>query len=537
MDARRNMSYLRKVSSLLLTIAVATCAMAADQVQTASGVVEGFTSPDKTIRIFEGIPFAAPPIGKLRWRPPQPVAPWTGVRKATSFGARCMQGRLFKNMVFRDPGPSEDCLYLNVWTPANSAHAHLPVMVWIFGGGFQAGSASEPRQDGTALARKGVVVVSMNYRLGIFGFFSDPELTKESPHHASGNYGLLDQVAALRWVQKNIAAFGGDPANVTIFGESAGSISVSALMASPVSRGLFKQAIGESGGVFEWTHPMEPLAQSEQIGAAFAKSVGAPTLSALRAMPAGKILQAALREKGLPFWPNVDGYFFPESPWTIYAAGKQAHIPLLAGWNADEHRSSQFFGHLKPTKANYLARVHADFGPNASSVLKLFPANTPAEIEISAHDLASAQFITYSAWKWLNMQVETGDAPVYAYHFEQTPPTEPGRKSRGVHHGSDIQFVFGTLDSQNLAWTANDRKMSRIMSSYWTNFAKTGNPNGPGLPKWPRYDQKTNYDVMHLHVGPSTEPHAAPSTNRAQYELLDRIENKRRNRGDREQRP
>jgi para-nitrobenzyl esterase len=369
----------------------------------------------------------------------------------------------------------------------------------------------------------------MNYRLGVFGFFSNPELTKESPHHASGNYGLLDQAAALQWVHKNIAAFGGDPANVTIFGESAGSISVSAQMASPVSDGLYKQAIGESGGVFEWIHRMKPLAQSEQTGSAFAKSVGAPTLAALRAKPAAEILQAALEEKDLPFWPNVDGYFFPENPWTVYAAGKQAHVPLLAGWNADEHRFPQFFGNLEPTKANYLAKVHAEFGPNASAVLKLFPANTEAEIEQSAHDLASAEFITYSTWKWLNMQVETGDAAVYRYHFEQAPPPEPGKQYRGVHHGADIQFVFETLDSENLAWTPDDRAMSDMMSSYWVNFAKTGNPNGSGLPKWPRYDQKTDYSGMLLQVGPSTEPHAAPPTNRAQYELLDRIANERGN--------
>lgn len=523
------MSYVTKTASLLLSLVLTTRAIAADQVRTASGTVEGFASPDNKIRIFEGIPFAAPPVGNLRWRPPQPVSSWTGVRKATSFGARCMQGGMFKDMVFRDPGPSEDCLYLNVWTPAKSANAHLPVMVWIFGGGFQAGSASEPRQDGTALAHKGVIVVSMNYRLGVFGFFSDPELTKESSHHASGNYGLLDQVAALQWVHANIAAFGGDPANVTIFGESAGSVSVSAQMASPVSSGLFKQAIGESGGIFEWIHRMKPLVQSEQVGVAFANSVGAPTLAALRAMPAAEIFQAALKEKGLPFWPNIDGYFFPEDPRTIYAAGKQAHVPLMAGWNADEHRSAQFFGDLDATKANYLAKVHGEFGPNAPAVLELFPAETEAEMEQSAHDLASAEFITYSTWKWLNMQVKTGDAPVYRYHFEQAPPPEPGKPYRGVHHGADIQFVFETLDSESLAWTADDRKMSDMMSSYWTNFAKTGNPNGSGLPNWPLYNRNTDYAGMHLQVGPSTEPHATAPSNRAQYKLLDRIADQRRN--------
>ena len=360
-----------RVAGLALGLMMAASAMAADQVQTVAGTVEGLTSPDKKIRIFEGIPFAAPPVGNLRWQPPQPAPSWTGVRKATAFGPRCMQGRLFKDMIFRDSGPSEDCLYLNVWTPAASADEHLPVMVWIFGGGFQAGSASEPRQDGEKLAHKGVIVVSMNYRLGVFGFFSDPDLTKESPHHASGNYGLLDQAAALEWVHKNIAAFGGDPNNVTIFGESAGSMSVSGQMASPVSKGLFKQAIGESGGMFMLTPRTSTLAQSEQAGAKFAESIGAPTLEALRAKPANAILQASLKGNGFRFWPNVDGYFFPESPAAIYAAGKQAHVSLLAGWNADEQGYATFFGKLQPTKENYVKKVRADFGADADEILKL----------------------------------------------------------------------------------------------------------------------------------------------------------------------
>lgn len=240
---------------------------AANEVQTASGVVEGTTSADGKVQIFKGIPYAAPPVGALRWKEPQPVESWVRVRKATEFGARCMQWNIYSDMVFRDAGPSEDCLYLNVWTPATSADAKLPVMVWIHGGGFQAGATSEPRQDGENLAHKGVVVVSMNYRLGIFGFFSHPELTKESPHHASGNYGLLDQAAALEWVRKNIAAFGGDPEQVTIFGESAGSFSVSALMASPVSKGLIHQAMGESGAFFGGRLPARSLAESEEDGA------------------------------------------------------------------------------------------------------------------------------------------------------------------------------------------------------------------------------------------------------------------------------
>jgi para-nitrobenzyl esterase len=516
------------VSATAIALAVPGAAQAPQQVRITAGMLEGIATPDHQIRIFEGIPFAAPPVGNLRWQPPQPVAPWSGVRQATAFGARCMQGNLFPDMVFRDTGPSEDCLYLNVWTPAKSAGAHLPVMVWIYGGGFQAGSASEPRQDGEALARKGVIVVNMNYRLGVFGFFAHPELTKESPHHAAGNYGLLDQAAALRWVHDNIAAFGGDPAKVTIFGESAGSISVSEQMASPLSRGLFQRAIGESGGIADWTSHKQTLAHSEQVGATFAQSLGALSLADLRAKPAAEILQSALDAKGLQFWPNIDGYFFPEDPMETYAAGRQARVPLLAGWNADEHRANQFFGNKPPTRENYLAKVDAEFGPDAPAILKLFPGETDAQINTSAHDLASAEFITYSTWKWLELQVKAGSAPVYRYHFEQSLPQEPGKQDRGVHHGADIQFVFETLGSQNLPWTADHRMISDMMSSYWTNFAKTGNPNGPGLPQWPRYRPEGNYAVMHLRVGQFAQPQASPAGDRAQYELLDQIANEHR---------
>ena len=314
------------------TIAVlCLCSVVAGQVRTEAGSVEGSTSADGKVQIFKGIPYAAPPVGALRWKEPQPVPSWQGVRKATEFGARCMQGNVFGDMVFREAAPSEDCLYLNVCTPKASPDAKLPVMVWIYGGGFQAGATSEPRQDGEHLAHKAVVVVSMNYRLGIFGFFSHSELTKESPHHASGNYGLQDQAAALQWVRKNIAAFGGDPENVTIFGESAGSFSVSALMASPTSKALLHRAIGESGAFFGRTLTAKPLAESEQDGVKFAQSIGADTLEKLRGMTAQQTLDAASKDKNaFRFGPDIDGYFFPESPSEIYAKGNEAHVTLLA---------------------------------------------------------------------------------------------------------------------------------------------------------------------------------------------------------------
>ena len=278
--------------------------------RTAKGVLQGVVSADGKVRTFKGIPYAAPPVGPLRWKAPQPVAAWSGVRKATEYGARCTQAPIYSDMIFQDPGPSEDCLYLNLWMPAAPPPGRLPVMVWVYGGGFAAGATSEPRQDGGNLSKKGVLVVSMDYRLGIFGFFAHPELTKESGHDAAGNYGLLDQVAALRWVRDNIAAFGGDPDNVTIFGESAGSFSVSALMASPLSQGLFRRAIGESGAFFGDTLRPQTRAEAEKAGLEFAKSsLGTESLEALRAKPAAEILQAASRPGGPRFVPNIDGYF------------------------------------------------------------------------------------------------------------------------------------------------------------------------------------------------------------------------------------
>lgn len=510
---------------VLVAMLCGTEAVTAQQVRTEAGTVEGSASPDGKVQIFRGIPYAAPPVGKLRWKEPQPVAKWEGVRKATEFGARCMQGNVFGDMVFRDAAPSEDCLYLNVWTPKASAEAKLPVMVWIYGGGFQAGATSEPRQDGEQLARKGVVVVSMNYRLGIFGFFSHAELTQESPHHASGNYGLLDQASALEWVHHNIAGFGGDPGNVTIFGESAGSFSVSALMASPVSKGLIHRAIGESGAFFGRTLPAKPLAQSEQDAAKFAETIGADTLEKLRGMSAQQLLDAAMKDRNsFRFGPNIDGYFFPESPSEIYAQGKQTHVALLAGWNHDEGNYRQFFGKDEPTKENYVKKIEQTYGEKAAEVLKAFPGESEEQLKTSAGLLATANFIGYGTWKWLEMQEKAGDAAVYRYEFDDAPPpaaTTDGTPgvSRGAYHSAEIEFVFGMLKSKNLPWRPEDFELSERMGSYWTNFAKTGNPNGAGLPEWPRYTAKDGYEVMHL----SAKPAAEKDAQRAQYEALDKL--------------
>ena len=326
-----------QVAVIVLMASLGTSGLASAQVKTAGGELKGSTSADGRLHIYKGIPYGAAPIGDLRWKAPKPAPPWKDVRDATEFGPQCMQGSIFGDITFPRPA-SEDCLNLNVWTPATTASDRLPVMVWIHGGGFQAGAGPEPRHDGEALARKGVVVVTLNYRLGVFGFLAHPELASESGRNAAGNYGMLDQVAALAWVRENIAAFGGDPRNVTIFGESAGSFAVSALMASPLATGLFHKAIGESGAYFSGasgTLGLQSVAATGQQGVKFAAAVGAESLAALRARPAEEILQAALKFQPW-FTPNIDGYFLPVDVYAIYAAGKQAHVPLLAGWNADE---------------------------------------------------------------------------------------------------------------------------------------------------------------------------------------------------------
>jgi para-nitrobenzyl esterase len=494
------------------------------QQRTVSGILEGVVSADGKVRTFKGIPYAAPPVGPLRWKPPQPPAAWTGVRKATEYPPRCMQARVYADMVFYDPGPSEDCLYLNLWMPALPTQPRLPVMVWIHGGGFKAGSTSEPRQDGGNLSKKGVLVVTLNYRLGIFGFFSHPELTRESGHHASGNYGLLDQVAALKWVKDNIAVFGGDPDNVSIFGESAGSSSVSALMASPLAQGLFRRAIGESGASFSPMHELKPRVETEKTDLEFAKSaLGTDSLEALRAKPATEILQAATKDRAPSFRPSIDGYFLPESVEAIFAAGKQSPVPLLAGWNADEDSYRSLLEGKEPTVENFTARVRVLYGPNAETILELYPAATAAQAKRSAQDLAGDRFTGLAAWKWMELQLKTGQAPVFRYRFDQTLPlpADAAHSSDAeptAPHAVEIEFVFQVLSSRDLPWRPEDRKLSDLMGSYWTNFAKTGDPNAVGLPHWPAYSSD-GYQVMHL----SADPHAAPDEHRARYEFLDSI--------------
>lgn len=495
-------------------------------VKTDRGKVRGKMSADGQVRAFLGVPYAAPPVGPLRWKPPQPAAKWHGVRDATHFGARCMQPDIFHDMVFRDPGPSEDCLTLNVWTPAKNKSAKLPVMVWIYGGGFIAGGTSEPRQDGEHLARKGVVVVSMNYRLGVFGFLALPELAAESRDHAAGNYGLMDQTAALRWVHKNIARFGGNPKNVTIFGESAGSISVSAQMASPLAKGLFARAIGESGGAFTAPHmTFSSLAESEARCENFAKSAFDTTsVASMRTVSATDLLKAATatpRSGIFTFWPNVDGDFLPASVPEIYAAGKQAHVPLLAGWNKDEGTDDVVDSDEKMTLERFRRLAREEFGTRADEFLKAYAASNNAEALRAAEDFAGDRFIAYSTWAWLEAQVKTGQAPVYRYRFDLGSPGDPFHpKDIGAFHSDDIEYVFGTLDSRKGAkWRSEDYKLSELMQSYWTNFARTGDPNGPGLPQWSTYSSGDDWQVMHL----APESEARPDAHRDRYLFLQQV--------------
>ncbi len=508
---------------LCLCFGAALTAQVSTVVTTQQGSFEGEATRDGKVVAFKGIPYAAPPVGDLRWSPPQPPESWTGRRDARSFGYRCVQSSSYNDMVFHDPGASEDCLTLNVWTPANAKPGSLPVMVWIYGGGLSSGGTSENRQHGEFLAQRGVVVVSMNYRLGILGFFTHPELTAASAHHASGNYGLLDQVAALAWVKANIAAFGGDASRVTIFGESAGSYSVSAQMASPLARGLFQRAIGESGGAVASSFaPDPPLAQRERSDASFALSTyGTSKLADLRRLSTEDLMRPILAAHGAPrFSPVVDGYFYPRPVAEIYAAGEQAHVPTLAGWNADEGRAGLLGGDPHFSREAFQADAAKDFPGQAERFFQLYPAGDDAQALQSAADYAGDRFIAYSTWRWLEAQAATGKAPVYRYLFALGNPGDRYHTAAmGAFHSDDIEYVFGTLDLRpDALWRPEDRALSETVQSYWVNFARTGDPNGKGLLKWPVYEPQ-QWMTMHL----DRTSGAQPDTHRDRYLFLDSV--------------
>jgi para-nitrobenzyl esterase len=432
-----------------------------------------------------------------------------------------MQLPLFSDMQFRSNGVSEDCLYLNVWVPASAKPgSKLPVLVYYYGGGNVAGDGSEYRYDGESMATKGIVAVTVNYRLGVFGFMAHPELTAESPHHASGNYGLLDQSAALRWVHDNVAAFGGDPARITIGGESAGSFAVSAQMASPLSRALIAGAIGESGAIVGGR--TAPLAQVEASGKAFGVSLGANSLAELRAIPADSLLRATSGANAFRFPVAIDGWFFPASPDEIYAAGLQARVPLLAGWNTQEGPWQMLLGKDEPTPQNWAAALQKQFGGEAESALKLLPGSTPEEVIASATVLAGARFIASGTWKWLELQTRTGK-PVYRYLYARPRPAtvEPSTTPAptGAVHSAEIEYALGNLATNKVyAWTPDDYEVSRVMQAYFANFIRTGNPNGSALADWPAFHKGEDVQTMILDV----HPHAAREPNRAMYVFLDR---------------
>lgn len=482
------------------------------QVKIANGMLEG-NKEQSGIFSFKGIPFAAPPVGALRWKEPQPVQNWQGVRAAKNFGPRAMQPPIYSDMKFRSDGMSEDCLYLNVWTPGTKGK--LPVLVYFYGGGFVAGDGSELRYDGESMAKKGIVALTVNYRLGIFGLFAHPELTEESAHHASGNYGLLDQAAAIAWVKKNIAAFGGDPNKITIAGESAGSISVSAQMASPLSKNLIAGAIGESGSVLGALPPVE-LNKAEENGAEFAKTVGVNSLAELRALSGDSLLRLGTKYGPFRFRMAIDGYFFPKDPLAIYQSGEEAHVPLLVGWNSQEGSYQGIIGNNQPTKENFEKAVQKLYGDKAADILKVYAVNSDADVEKAATDLASDRFIAFSTWRWSDLQTKTGTKPVYRYYYAQP---RPGAK--GAVHSAEIEYAMGNLSTNKVfAWTADDFKVSDMMQQYFANFIKTGNPNGAGLPKWPATNSNKPAPFMHIDVN----PHSVQGTfTEDRYKLLEQL--------------
>lgn len=482
-------------------------------VRTEQGKVRGKTINEGKVKAFLGLPYAAAPVGDLRWKAPQPPANWTGERDATKYGAHCAQNQVFADMIFQDGEASEDCLFLNVYAPANATNkSQLPVMFWIHGGGFAGGASSEPRHNGDFLPLKGVVLVTINYRLGVFGFLATEELAKEA-NGASGNYGLLDMVAALQWVKSNIKEFGGNPRNVTIFGESAGSAAVSTLMASPMAKGLFHRGIGESGGALgEGLLDYQPASVRAKGDGEWVAKTGAKSLKDLRAMPTAAILEAAKTRGMVGFGPDIDGRLLVEPVRETYAAGRQAHVPLLAGWNRDE---GNFFVMGGMTAEKFKAMAAGMFKERTEEFLKLYPADNDEQATRSAIDFGSDQFIAFGTWKWLEAHRKTGQSPIYRYHFELAAPPSKFHPGSFAFHSDDIEYVFGTLDTRpGAAWRAEDRKLSDQIMSYWANFAKNGNPNGAGLPEWPKYGEGDA--LIHLDSTISS----GPDTLRPRYEFL-----------------
>ncbi|WP_314510890.1 carboxylesterase/lipase family protein [Xanthocytophaga agilis] len=457
------------------------------------GKISGTKNQKGYIHMFKGIPFAAPPVGNLRWKEPQPVIPWKGIRKCDTFSASAMQTKPVPFMMYTQEflAPAEplneDCLYLNVWTPAKSGNEKLPVIVWIHGGAFVSGSGSVPIYDGEEIAGKGVVFVTINYRLGVLGFLAHPELTKESAHQVSGNYGLLDQIAALRWVKENIAGFGGNPNLVTIAGQSAGAFSVNALMASPLAKGLFHRVIAESGGMFNGNTAGQKLEDGEKNGLELAQKMGTASIAELRARSAEELIKA-----GGMFRPVIDNYVLP-AIYTTFAAGKQNDVPVLTGWNAGDG-----FASPNPLSATaYREDAEKKYGRKTTDFLKAYPGNTDEEAKQSQFELARDQVFGWQNYTWASLQSKSGKNKTFLYYFSQVPPNKADGISYGAFHSAEISYALHTLHKWDRPWRESDRKLEDVMSSYWVNFAATGDPNGKGLPIWPAFTTDSK-QVMEL---------------------------------------
>lgn len=464
------------------------------QVQVKQGKLLG-TAADGLL-VFKGIPFAKPPIGDLRWRAPQPIKQWSGVLQADKFAPGPMQGGNPPS------GKSEDCLYLNVWTPAKSKKEKVPVLVWIYGGGFGAGATSETTYNGKNLAKKGVVLVSIAYRVGQLGFMAHPELSAENPEKVSGNYGLLDMIAGLQWVKENIAAFGGDPDKVTIFGESAGGIAVSMLCASPLSKGLFNGAISQSGGSFGpsrlTTYPgenMKTLKVAENEGLAYMKNAGVTSIEKLRSIAVDKLPEG----RG---WPIIDGWVIPDDQYKLYEADKYNDIPILIGYNSDEGSS---FTRTKDPK-EFISDVEKRYGPFAESLLKAYPVGTTS-VPKTARDLSRDAAFGWQTWSWARLQAKTGKSKVFFYYFDQHPdhPKDSPYYGFGSYHGQEVAYVFENLDKSNPQTSRSDLEISNLMGTYWTNFAKYGDPNGKNIPNWPAFSN-SNPKLMYFNNTAYTGP-------------------------------
>ncbi len=466
------------------------------------GPISGSRTADGKISVYKGIPFAASPVGELRWKAPQPVKPWASILKCEAFAASPMQAKPVpfsmwsQEFLIPEKPISEDCLYLNVWTGAALNTEKRPVLVWIYGGGFASGGSGVPIYDGEAMAKKGIVFVSINYRVGIFGFFAHPELSKESGHNASGNYGLMDQVAALQWVKKNIAAFGGDAGNVTIAGQSAGSMSVNCLVASPLAKGLFKKAIAQSGAsLLAGPFGNNTLLLAEQDGEKTATALHASSLSDLRKISAGELMKAQQNLRG----PIIDAYVLPESIANIFVAGRQNDVALLTGWNEDE---GLIFGPIK-TAADFRKDVGRQYGADSTTFLKYYPGSNDAEAASSQLKVSRDMIFGVQNYTWANVQSKL-NKQVYVYRFKRKVPATGEYVKYGAFHTGEVPYAYDNLKFVKRPWEPADPELARVMSSYWANFITSGDPNGKDLPQWPTY--KTDKQVMLLDVQQKAEP-------------------------------